>query len=172
MATPAAVRSAAAPSEDRSVFDHVRNVRRSASGTPSRSQITLMGRGKAKASSRSTSAGPAAIRSASPAAISSMRGRMPAMARMVNARLTSLRSRVWSGGSELSMCRPSSWANTVRRSGGTGCRSSTRAKPPASLASRGSLSARRASSNRVTTQTGRPTGVRARATGLSVRSRA
>jgi hypothetical protein len=45
--------------------------------------------------------------------MASIRGRMPAIARIVKARLTSLRSRVWSGGSELSMCRLSSWANVA-----------------------------------------------------------
>jgi hypothetical protein len=68
------------------------------------------------------------------------------MARTVNARLTSLRSRVWSGGSVLRRCRLSSWANTARPSGGTGWRSSARANPSESLASRGSVSACRTSS--------------------------
>ena len=131
-----------------------------------------MGSGKANASSRSTSSGPAAIRSASPVAIASTRGRRPAIARTVKARPTSLRSRVWSGGSELSMCRLSSWANTACASGGSCWRSITAANPSESLARRGSASAARASSYRVTSQTGRPTGVTARATGRFSRSRA
>jgi hypothetical protein len=61
IAIPAAVRPAPSPSDDSRVLDHLRKVARSASGTPSRSQITLMGSGKANASSRSTSGGPAAI---------------------------------------------------------------------------------------------------------------
>ena len=154
------------------MFDQRRNDVRSASGTPSSSQITPIGSGKAKASSRSTSAGPAAIRSASRPAIASMRGRRAAMARTVKARLTSLRSRVWSGGSVLSRCRLSSWANTDWASGGSGLLASTRANPSESLASRGSTSASRTSSYRVTSQTGMPSGVTARATGSSARSRA
>src|ERR671932_1819051 len=169
---PAAVRSSTAPSEVSIVFDQRRNDVRSASGTPSSSQMTPIGRGKAKASSRSASAGPAAIRSASRPAIASIRGRRAAMARTVKARLTSLRSRVWSGGSVLSMCRLSSWVKATREPDGSGLLSSTRANPSASLASRGSASASRTSSYRVTSQTGMPTGVTARATGSSTRSRA
>ena len=64
------------PSDASSVFDQAPEAAQSATGTPSSSQITLIGSGKANSSIRSTSSGRRPSRRASPAAISSIRGRM------------------------------------------------------------------------------------------------
>ena len=74
---------------------------------PSSSQITVTGSGNANDASRSTGAPPAARASrssSSDAVIAATRGRSPATRRAVNPRLTSWRSRVWSGGSAFSRC--------------------------------------------------------------------
>ena len=80
---------------------------RSGSGTPSSSQMTVNGSGNAKRATRSTrlSAPSAAMSSSRSSTIVWIRGRSPSMRRGEKALETSRRSRVWSGGSTVSMCR-------------------------------------------------------------------
>ncbi len=127
------------------VFDQSRNASRSSMGTASSSQITVMGSGKANASSSSTSSLPA-IWSSSSAVISSILGRSCSIRRAVNALVTSLRSRVWSGGSLLSMCALSTSANSPRSAGLVTCLSNTAWNARPSLLTLGSASAALASS--------------------------
>ena len=89
-----------------SVLDQAANSVRSSARTPSSSQMTVIGSGAANDGSRSARSCPASPSSSS-AVISSIRGRSRATVRPVNALLTSLRSREWSGGSVLSMWCPS-----------------------------------------------------------------
>ena len=130
-------------SADTSVFDQPRKTARSASGTPSSSQIILIGSGTARASSRSSSACPAIAASRS-AQMSSARGRSCSTARGVKALLTSLRSRLCSGGSVLSMWWERDCPNMLSLPCSE-CRSSSSATRRESFASRGSASAARAS---------------------------
>ena len=105
---PAARNSSSVTTDDTTACDQTWNLSWSAAGTPSSSQITVIGSGNAKASMRSTDSSPPAkrpsIASSSDAVISSIRGRSPAIRRAVNALTTRRRSRVWSGGSRLSRC--------------------------------------------------------------------
>ena len=100
---------------------------RSGSGTPSSSQMTVNGSGNAKRETRSTrlSAPSAAMSSSRSSTMAWMRGRRSSMRRGEKALETSRRSRVWSGGSTVSMCR----ANA-----GPGRPSDTTAAFPASAA--------------------------------------
>ncbi len=96
-------------------FDQVRNDSRSRSGTPRSSQITEMGSGKDNASTRSARpSGAASMRSSSASVVFWMRGVSSSTRRVVNSRATSLRSRVWSGGSARSMCGPEETAPNGR----------------------------------------------------------
>lgn len=73
----------------------------SLSGTPRISQITIIGRGWAKASIRSARRSVrAAIASRSPSTICRIRGRRASIRPGAKEGATSLRSRVWWGGSE------------------------------------------------------------------------
>jgi hypothetical protein len=97
-----------------------------------------------------------------------IRGRSAATRGRLNAAVASARSRVWSGGSTLSMCR----ANA-----GPGRPSATTAPSRASAAcmsldSRGSLSAARASAWRATSQARCPSGSVTSCTGPAARTRA
>ena len=73
-----------------------------ATGTPSISAITVIGRGAAKAGSRSAAPSPSKP-SISSCASASIRGRSFSTWRETKARLTSVRSRVCTGGSSSSM---------------------------------------------------------------------
>ncbi|BCJ58821.1 hypothetical protein Jiend_22430 [Micromonospora endophytica] len=79
--------------------DQTWNRCRSANGTPSSSQITWIGNGVAKCSTRSTGGPAATMASISSSAICRARGRSCSTRRAVNALATSRRSRVCSGGS-------------------------------------------------------------------------
>jgi hypothetical protein len=73
--------------------------------------MTEMGNGKDRASTRSARPSDAAsIRSRRASVVFWMRGASSSTRRAVNSRATSLRSRVWSGGSALSMCGPEEMA--------------------------------------------------------------
>ncbi len=74
------------------VADQARNWSRSATGTPSSSQMTVIGSGKANEASRSTSRR-VDMSSSSPAVMAAMRGRSSSTRRAVKALFTSLRSR-------------------------------------------------------------------------------
>jgi hypothetical protein len=77
---------------------------RSGSGTPSSSLITVNGSGKAKPLTRSTTVSPRVSRSSSSrSTIAWTRGRRAEIRGRLNAAEVSRRSRVWSGGSTLSM---------------------------------------------------------------------
>ena len=91
---------------DTNALDQARKLLRSAAGTPSRSQITVLASGTAYASIRSTG-GPAGAAASSSSATCSIRGRSRETVRAVRAWLTSRRSRVCAGGSEFSMCAAS-----------------------------------------------------------------
>lgn len=110
---------------------------RSASGTPSSSQITMTGRGTARSATKSTCL-PTGHRSSSVSVTLAMNGRSSATAPVVNVLVTSLRRRVCCGGSLASM-----WCATA------GCRrrrdSLSAKKAAVFLESRGSPSACRAS---------------------------
>ena len=120
-----------------------RGRRRSGSGTPSSSQMTVNGSGNAKRETRSTrlSAPSAAMSSSRSSTIVWIRGRSPSMRRGEKALETSRRSRVWSGGSTVSMCRANAGPG---RPSDTTAALATRAACM-SFDSRGSLSAARAS---------------------------
>ena len=115
---------------------------RSGSGTPSSSQMTVNGSGNAKRETRSTrlSAPSAAMPSSRSSTIVWIRGRSPSMRRGEKALETSRRSRVWSGGSTVSMCRANAGPG---RPSDTTAALATRAACM-SFDSRGSLSAARA----------------------------
>ena len=89
---------------NRMVFVQARNWSRSVAGIPRSSQITVIGKGNANAESRSTGPVWVGIAAISSSAICSIRGTNAATDRGVNAFATRRRSRVWSGGSVLSMC--------------------------------------------------------------------
>ena len=112
----------------------------------------------------------AAIASASSAAMSSMRGRMRATARAVNAPLSSLRRRVWSGGSELSMWVLSESLNGMCPLPERPLPRRISANRALSFESSGSVSAARASSYRVISQTSTPSGLVTLVTGWVRRS--
>ena len=115
----------------------------SSTGTPSISQITLTGIGYANSSIRSMV--PASrTPSRRPSTICWTRGRSPSTTRGVNALLTRLRRRVWSGGSRSSIDRPMAGIGAPKRA-------ATKAAI-ASFARRGSRSAATTSSYRVSTQ--------------------
>ena len=80
-----------------------RKVSRSSSGSPSSSQMTRNGIGKANVGTRSTTPSPAAACSATwsswDSTIAAIRGRSRSRRRIVNSGVSSLRSRVCSGGS-------------------------------------------------------------------------
>src|SRR5215813_3173569 len=89
-----------------SVVNQLPSWSRSGSGTPSSSLITVNGSGKAKPLTRSTTTSPRASRSSSsPSTMAWTRGRSAAIRGRLKAAELSRRSRVWSGGSTLSMCR-------------------------------------------------------------------
>lgn len=126
----------------------VRKTSASAAGTPSSSQITMIGSWLATASTKSNSSRPATASNSS-SVTSWIRGRMPSMRLALKARTTSLRSRSWSGGSRLAIARPSS--ALVRRATfqriGSGSGGSESCRPLASsLLSRGSPNAAMTSS--------------------------
>ncbi|CAM5733289.1 hypothetical protein STENM223S_05877 [Streptomyces tendae] len=145
-------------------FDQVRNDSRSKSGTPRSSQITEMGSGKDNASTRSARpSGAASIRSSSASVVFWMRGASSSTRRVVNSRATSLRSRVWSGGSARSMCGPEETAPNGR-SGEALLQS---------FESLGSVRAARPTSCPTTSQASAPpSGIRMRCTGPRARNRA
>src|SRR5690348_12593229 len=109
MSAEAATASAGGSGADEgasSVVNQLPSWSRSGPGTPSSSLITVNGSGKAKPATRSTTVSLDACRSSSsPSAIAWTRGRRAAIRGRLNAAEASLRSRVWSGGSTLSMCR-------------------------------------------------------------------
>ncbi len=76
-----------------------RNVSRSSTGSPSSSQITRNGTGKPKSRTSSASSPAAASASSCSSTMPAMRGRSRSRRRIVNSGVSSLRSRVWSGGS-------------------------------------------------------------------------
>ena len=153
--TPPPPRPAAGPECGASrVRNHRPRSARSGSGMPSSSLITVNGSGNAKPATRSTTvvaaglpgrrAGRRRSRGPGPPA--------PSTRRRLNAGVASRRSRVWSGGSTVSMCRAS--AGPGRPSATT---SPLRASAACmSLDSRGSFSAARASSWPTTSQAGCP----------------
>jgi hypothetical protein len=93
--------------------------------------------------------------SSSPAVIAVIRGLSRSTWRAVKALFTSRRSRPWSGGSVLSMCR----SIVAMMESGSGC------QPGQRLLSRGSASAARASVYPVIIHTGVPPGMITRVTG-------
>ncbi|MEU6749389.1 hypothetical protein ABZ914_24465 [Spirillospora sp. NPDC046719] len=127
------------------------NRARSATGTPSRSQMTWMGSGSPNSSTRSAGAPDPIIASRRRPAIRSVPARSVSTRRGVNVRYTKRRSRVWSGGSSLSSVRLVGSAGVIpaMRSAGIPARSWSRPKA-------GLLSTVRACSYRVTSQAGSP----------------
>nr|BFE70835.1 hypothetical protein GCM10020092_041360 [Actinoplanes digitatis] len=95
--------------------DQVRNRPWSATGTPSRRQITRTGSGVEKASTRSVGGPAASIASTSSSAISVVSGRSSSTRRAVKALATRRRSRLWSGGS-IARMPESIWYGVVRGS--------------------------------------------------------
>lgn len=173
MAYDAVRTSSSVGSSASTTADQARKSSRSSKGTPSSSQITVIGRGNANASIRSTgspSAPRAAMASSSSSVIASIRGRSASTRREVNALLTSLRSRVWSGGSELSMCARSASANTISSPSCSGSMYWSSTRP--FFSSRGSASAALASSYLVTIQVSQPWGSTTLRAGPSSRSAA
>lgn len=115
----------------------VRKVSRSRKGTPNSSQMTVIGSGKASASTRSARpSGAASIASRSSSVNSWTRGARDATRRAVKARATSPRSRVCCGALERSIDTPLD----------TGCIGCADEACRHSFDSRGSLSAARTSS--------------------------
>ena len=100
--------------------------------------------------------------SSSPAVIAVIRGLSRSTWRTVKALFTSLRSRPWSGGSLLSMCR----SIVAMTEPGSGC------QPGMRLLIRGSASAARASAYPVISHTAAPPGMITGVTGRRARSRA
>ncbi len=115
-----------------SVVNQLPRRSRSGSGTPSSSLITVNGSGKAKPLTRSTTVSPRALRSSSNrSTIAWTRGRRSAIRGRLNAAEASRRSRVWSGGSTLSMCRAKAGpgrpsATTAPSRASAACRSARR----------------------------------------------
>ena len=97
--------------------------------------------------------------------IASTRGRSPATRRGVKAFVTSLRSRVWFGGSVLSMCTDRYPVTS------SGTQSGDVSLPAQSLCSRASASAARTSAYLVTIQARSPCGSTTGVTGPSSRIR-
>ena len=87
------------------VCDQARSWSRSPSGMPSISEITVNGSGKANSLMRSTGASRVARSSKMSSTSSPARARICSTARGVKALETSLRRRVWSGGSMFKMAR-------------------------------------------------------------------
>ncbi len=168
IAPPAASTCSGVPKVS-SWLDHSRKSSRLSIGIPSSSQITVMGSGNAKTSSRSTSS-PSFSLEISSAAISCTRGRSSSTRRAVNALVTSLRSRVWCGGSRLSMFAENRGSNRRTCSGAGEC--TTMRWPPSMtfLLTSGAVRAIFASSYRVTSQTLSPRGMWTSCTGPSARN--
>ncbi len=143
--------------------DQVRNFSRSRDGTPSSSQITDMGSGKESASTRSAvRSGAESIVSSRASVISWTRGASRSIRRGVNSRATSLRSRVWSGASVLSIEVPEETLTTP---------SAGEARLQC-LEKRWSARRVRPSSWPTTSQASAPSGIRTRWTGPFSRSAA